>query len=332
MDHIEQLSKFKKIVAGNQETSKEILKESALRKFPNLKEDEYDYFANDDDDDDYDYDYEADPYEADPVIGNDVRSLLKEKGFVLVDDGPATWQNKNIEIIHSGDNGANPLFTVQTVDGQKILYDDIYTSNLLAYLRSDKLVMDLLKESALRKFPNLERKKETFGKDFPFESKSFRKTFEKVDEAWDVKMNPGKDKGKFKGDSKEEIKAGLERDKKKKNKTAAVKKDEHQREFALRAKNKFGKIKESKLTESMQGLIGELCDKLNFYNFEGSRGIQRFTQLVKIIGGYDSLDEFFEDNSGAFEAIISWIESCHIPEWEQNIKNYLGSNDEDEGF
>lgn len=65
----------------------------------------------------------------------------------------------------------------------------------------------------------------------------------KLNEKWGVKMHtPDSAKGMFSGQSAAEIRSGLERDKAKKNKTAAVKKDEHRREFALRAKNHFGKM------------------------------------------------------------------------------------------
>ena len=75
-----------------------------------------------------------------------------------------------------------------------------------------------------------------------------------LNEAWDTKMHTAeKDKGMFKGKSKSEIRSGLSKDKKtaendrKKGKPepASLKKRIKQKEFALRAKNNFGKVDES---------------------------------------------------------------------------------------
>jgi hypothetical protein len=65
-------------------------------------------------------------------------------------------------------------------------------------------------------------------------------------EAWDTNYETPKSKrGMFKGRSKESLKAELETLKKNPNKTDALKTKEHELEFALRAKNNFGKVEES---------------------------------------------------------------------------------------
>lgn len=78
-----------------------------------------------------------------------------------------------------------------------------------------------------------------------------------VKEAWDKKMDtPNSKKGMFKGRTKASLKDELERLKKNKNKTEALKTKEHELEFALRAKNKFGKISESTVDQT-----GKKCRK-----------------------------------------------------------------------
>jgi hypothetical protein len=70
--------------------------------------------------------------------------------------------------------------------------------------------------------------------------------YDTISEAWDTKMNTDKkDKGMFKNKTKAELKSELEKLKKNPNKSAAHKKKEKQLMFALRAKNKFGKINEN---------------------------------------------------------------------------------------
>lgn len=62
-----------------------------------------------------------------------------------------------------------------------------------------------------------------------------------LDEKWNTEMHTAeKDKGMFKGKTQEELKA-----QRSKKHTAAETKKLKQLDFALRAKNKFGKIKES---------------------------------------------------------------------------------------
>ena len=75
-----------------------------------------------------------------------------------------------------------------------------------------------------------------------------------LDEAWDTEMHTAKkDKGMFKGKGKDEIKSALDKKtaeaaklrRKGKPEPASMKKKIKQEEFALRAKNNFGKVEES---------------------------------------------------------------------------------------
>jgi hypothetical protein len=64
------------------------------------------------------------------------------------------------------------------------------------------------------------------------------------------------------------------------------------------------------------------CDQERIYNFDGPRGIQRFEKIVKAIG-YRNLDEFWGDNPGAFEALVTWIGSQGSPEWLESLKSNM---------
>ena len=47
-------------------------------------------------------------------------------------------------------------------------------------------------------------------------------------------------------------------------------------------------------------------DQEKMYSFEGSRGVQRFEQIVKVLG-YRNLTAFLEDNSGAIDAMVEFV-------------------------
>ena len=62
---------------------------------------------------------------------------------------------------------------------------------------------------------------------------------------------------------------------------------------------------------------------------EGNRGVRNLTKLVKDVGGYRSLDEFFEDNSGAIDAIVEWMTTVNSPEWKANLEQLVEFDDEE---
>jgi hypothetical protein len=70
-------------------------------------------------------------------------------------------------------------------------------------------------------------------------------------------------------------------------------------------------------------LLGAFVEQEKFYNFEGSRGIERLLKIVQTLDPhYRNLEDFFSDNPGAIEAIVDWIEE-QVPKaesWEQNLR------------
>ncbi len=70
---------------------------------------------------------------------------------------------------------------------------------------------------------------------------------------------------------------------------------------------------------------------------EGSRGIENFEKLVKVIGYKDgnffndALRNFLYDNSGALEALVEWIGNSNVPEWNDALQDEVGHEDEEQG-
>lgn len=79
------------------------------------------------------------------------------------------------------------------------------------------------------------------------------------------------------------------------------------------------------------------------YYFEGSNGVKNLCRIVRALGykdrmyfgqfegaSYGDLINFLEDNSGAVEKIIEFIEEEINEEWEQNLESHLEPNDGEE--
>lgn len=79
--------------------------------------------------------------------------------------------------------------------------------------------------------------------------------------------------------------------------------------------------------------IEKFIDAENLYATEGRRGLTNLCTIVRAIGYHDTqyfgqlsprasigdLVEFLEDNSGAVEALMNWIVSRDVPEWEEAV-------------
>jgi len=80
----------------------------------------------------------------------------------------------------------------------------------------------------------------------------------------------------------------------------------------------------------LMSLIEKWQDRNKSYSFEGYRGVQRFVELLRVMGGYRDLDDFFADNSGAVEAVLQWAADRNVDEWEENLKSELGDDGDDD--
>ena len=68
----------------------------------------------------------------------------------------------------------------------------------------------------------------------------------------------------------------------------------------------------------------------HMYHFEGQRGVRNLNKLTQDVCGYIDLEDFLEDNSGAIEAVIEWIQSQNNCDWEENLKSFLPEEDDEE--
>ena len=82
-------------------------------------------------------------------------------------------------------------------------------------------------------------------------------------------------------------------------------------------------------TRTMHELVEVYMDVNDIHSLEGSRGVRHFTKLVSAIG-YRSLEAFLEDNSGAMEAMINWIQEQRAPEWTALLEQEVPPAEEDE--
>lgn len=87
----------------------------------------------------------------------------------------------------------------------------------------------------------------------------------------------------------------------------------------------------------LRELLEEYADKEKLYRTEGRKGLENLCQICRAIGYKDpqyfgqltrnasigDLINFLEDNSGAIEAIVSWIGDQDITEWKDNVQKQL---------
>lgn len=95
---------------------------------------------------------------------------------------------------------------------------------------------------------------------------------------------------------------------------------------------------------SLQDKIEQLMDQENMHTFEGRRGVANLCKIVRALGYKDphyggqlesgaflnDLLLFLEDNSGAIEAIITWVGKRKSNEWIDNIAALLPEGNEDD--
>lgn len=80
--------------------------------------------------------------------------------------------------------------------------------------------------------------------------------------------------------------------------------------------------------KSFDEVVDEFLDKKGIHRFEGPRGLRNLDILAKGLGYRGGSSEFFEDNSGALEAVIEWIKQFgdRVPEWKESLESVLGES------
>lgn len=84
-------------------------------------------------------------------------------------------------------------------------------------------------------------------------------------------------------------------------------------------------------------LVDKFMDKSNHHHTEGRRGLETLASICNAIGykdpnGYGQINRstslgdiftFFEDNSGAIEAVIEWVKDRGANEWEDSLRERI---------
>lgn len=84
----------------------------------------------------------------------------------------------------------------------------------------------------------------------------------------------------------------------------------------------------------MQALILRYLNDNKMHSFEGPRGVRHMEKIVHEVCGYTSdfggvLNNFFQDNPGAIEAVVEWIGNQRN-DWKDNLESLVGPEEEDE--
>lgn len=77
-------------------------------------------------------------------------------------------------------------------------------------------------------------------------------------------------------------------------------------------------------------LLERWLDKNKAWNLEGYSGIKNFEKLTGALG-YDTLEDFLVDNSGALKAMVEFIdEHMELVEFDNNLRDSLGEDEEEQ--
>lgn len=86
------------------------------------------------------------------------------------------------------------------------------------------------------------------------------------------------------------------------------------------------------MDESFSELLEEYKEQEKMYSFEQESGVEKLNKICSAIGYKETgfrygspLEEFLQDNSGAMEAILAWIEENgdSVEEWKENLETNL---------
>lgn len=88
----------------------------------------------------------------------------------------------------------------------------------------------------------------------------------------------------------------------------------------------------------------DFIEQNKLYNNEGSRGVSNLCKIVRAIGYKDPMRNgelsqggclgdlmcFLEDNPGAIEAIITFIERSRVDEWDAELASQMDLDEDDD--
>lgn len=87
----------------------------------------------------------------------------------------------------------------------------------------------------------------------------------------------------------------------------------------------------------LQEKLERYIDANHMYSFEGQRGVRHLEKMLREVGGYGTgimvnrtIEDFLEDNSGAIQAIVEWMQQCNSNDWHKNLDDMGFSEVKDE--
>lgn len=80
----------------------------------------------------------------------------------------------------------------------------------------------------------------------------------------------------------------------------------------------------------MYELLQRYMEVNRMYCMEGERGVRNLEKIVNAVGNYRSLDEFLADNSGAIEAVITWLSNLNNDEFSANLEQQVPEDEEED--
>lgn len=94
--------------------------------------------------------------------------------------------------------------------------------------------------------------------------------------------------------------------------------------------------------EPLESLLEEFMEQEHIVRLEGETGVRNLCKIVRALGykdelhfgqfrggSYGDLLRFLEDNSGAVEAILDWVNKQDLPEWREEVATYLPEKKEE---
>ena len=97
-------------------------------------------------------------------------------------------------------------------------------------------------------------------------------------------------------------------------------------------------------TEDLGEAIEKFHEQERLNSYEGRRGVMTLARTVRALGYKDpqhfgslgncacvgDLIEFFEDNSGAIQAVMEWIQTQRSTEWHESVESLLEIDEDEE--
>ena len=80
------------------------------------------------------------------------------------------------------------------------------------------------------------------------------------------------------------------------------------------------------MSNSTQELISNMMNTENLWQTEGHQGRKNLLKVMEKIG-YDTFEDFLDDNSGAIEALLTWMGDSDVDDWNEKLKEYADAKE-----